>query len=235
MSLVTAFEIKVIAIVTMLIDHIGLAFFLSSPYYLIFRLIGRISFPLFAWAIANGAHHTKNVKHYMARLFVFAFISQIPYLLFHQHRDSSFFQFNIFFTLFLGLIVIFLLNRIKNEYFRALLIVSAAFMAEVFHFEYGAAGLLTIVVFYLFFADLKKAFIYLIVIFSSIYLLPVILEYKIAGRVNVDAVILMQPLAVVSILFISRYNQKEGLKLKYIFYIFYPLHLFILYLIQTLL
>lgn len=229
----TAFDIKVIAIVTMLIDHIGLAFFFPlSPAYLLFRLIGRLSFPLFAFMIANGAHYSKNMKKYLIRLFIFALISEFPYLLFHQQRDPSFFQFNIFFTLFVGLLTINLLMRTKEKFIRVLIIISVAFVAELLQFEYGAVGVLVILIFYFYFHNIRMIFLTILPLFLTAYIAPVVFMYLKDGTVRVDPVWLMEPLAITSLLFIVMYNRKEGLKRKYLFYAFYPIHLFVLYLIK---
>ena len=75
----TSFVLKIIAIITMFIDHLGYAVFNRfSP----LNFIGRISFPIFAFQISEGYIHTKNVKKYLARLFIFSLISQIPFYLF---------------------------------------------------------------------------------------------------------------------------------------------------------
>ena len=74
----TVFHLKIIAILTMTIDHVGFFFF---PDIEVLRIIGRLSFPLFAWLIANGAYHTKNMHAYLVRLFIFALISQVPFSL----------------------------------------------------------------------------------------------------------------------------------------------------------
>ena len=229
----STFEIKVIAIVTMLIDHIGLAFFFPlSPGYLLFRLIGRLSFPLFAWLIANGARHTKNSKKYAVRLFAFALISQFPFLLFHQQRDPTFFRLNIFFTLCMGLLIIVLLKRIKGKLVRSFIILAAVVMAEVFQFEYGGTGMLVILIFYYFFNNIRMMFLTLFTLFLIVHIVPAVLEYIQYGIIRADPIWLMQPLAVVSLLFILMYNGKEGIKLKYFFYLFYPFHLFLLYVIK---
>ena len=59
--------IKLIAIITMTIDHIGAVFFENC---LIFRIIGRIAFPLFVYSIMIGYFNTKSIKKYILRLFI---------------------------------------------------------------------------------------------------------------------------------------------------------------------
>ena len=76
----SSFVIKIIACITMLLDHIKY----SSPVFENFatEYLGRLSFPLFAFLIAEGYTHTKNLKKYYKRLFVFGLLSQIPFMLF---------------------------------------------------------------------------------------------------------------------------------------------------------
>ncbi|WP_312694011.1 TraX family protein, partial [Caproiciproducens sp.] len=91
-------QLKVLAVVTMLTDHIGAILF---PSVLLFRIIGRLSFPLFCFLISEGLLYTANLKGYLERLFFFALISEVPYdLAFHgtvYYPQSQ----NVFFTLFL--------------------------------------------------------------------------------------------------------------------------------------
>lgn len=73
----TSSGLKIIAIVTMLIDHIGLVLF---PELFILRLIGRLAFPpIFAFLLVEGFFHTKDVKKYMVRLGMYALISEVPF------------------------------------------------------------------------------------------------------------------------------------------------------------
>ncbi len=222
----TAFQIKLIAIITMTIDHVGLFFF---PDVEVLRIIGRLSFPLFAWLIANGAYHTKNIKSYMLRLFVFAFISQVPFwLAFHLIFPVDL-GLNIFFTLFLGLVAIYGKQKIKNNVGWMLLVMLCSFTALILNTDYGAAGVLSIVGFYVFFNNLPKLVVFQMLLFFLFFTVPAILLYTETLQLNIVG--LLQPIAVTSLFFIAKYNKKEGLKAKYLFYFFYPLHLLAIYLI----
>lgn len=66
-----------IAMITMLIDHIGAVFF---PHVVELRIIGRIAFPIYAFAVFIGYKHTRNVQKYIWRLFWIAVISQVPFM-----------------------------------------------------------------------------------------------------------------------------------------------------------
>ena len=70
--------IKLVAIITMLIDHIGYIFF---PNIIIFRIIGRIAFPLFVYCVALGADYTKNINNYILKLLIFGIVTQPIYIL----------------------------------------------------------------------------------------------------------------------------------------------------------
>ena len=68
-------SLKLIACVTMLIDHIGALFF---PYALWLRIIGRISFPIYCFLLAEGVHHTHSPLTYGLRLLLVALIQKYP-------------------------------------------------------------------------------------------------------------------------------------------------------------
>lgn len=92
--------LKLIAIVTMLIDHIGYMFF---PHIQLFRTIGRIAFPIFAYQIALGYKNTSNLPKYSLRLFVFALISYLPYVWFNADLEPNYIAFNVMFLLLAGI------------------------------------------------------------------------------------------------------------------------------------
>ena len=158
--------LKLIGIIAMTIDHIGWLFF---PNIVLFRIIGRIAFPIFAYQISVGYRNTSNVYKYMARLFIFALISQIPYGLLAN-------QLNIMFTLLIGLIMI------QLRQINTILSLLPLFLTYCIDIDYGIYGLLTIYGFYVF-QDIRLFFIVLNTIlykplqFFSIMALP-ILNYE---------------------------------------------------------
>ncbi len=96
--------IKLVAIIAMTADHIGNAFF---PDYPVFRWIGRIAFPLFCYCLTVGMLYTHDIKRYLLRLGAFALISQPFWILAFNADDilGNLFNLNIFFTLFVSLLV----------------------------------------------------------------------------------------------------------------------------------
>ena len=73
----TAFTLKIIALLSMLVDHIGVTFPEATPFG--FRAVGRLAFPIFVYLLAEGFRHTKAPEKFLMRLFIFAIISEIPY------------------------------------------------------------------------------------------------------------------------------------------------------------
>lgn len=90
--------LKLIALLFMIVDHTGAAFF---PQCLEMRLLGRIAFPLYAWCLAVGAEYTRNIWKYALRLLIVGVISQPVYVFAMRHQWM---EWNIFATLLLGLL-----------------------------------------------------------------------------------------------------------------------------------
>lgn len=115
---ITGSTLKMIAIITMFIDHTAAVILERMLYmqrfssqtaytvYIIMRLVGRLGFPIFCFLLIEGFCHTRNVKKYACRLFLFALLSEIPFDL--GFRGSIFYRQyqNVFFTLLIGLIVL---------------------------------------------------------------------------------------------------------------------------------
>lgn len=115
---VNADVLKLFAMTVMLIDHIG-AFLIPAddPLYRPLRIIGRLAFPILCFLIAEGAHYTRSIPKYMARLALFAVISTPPYNLVHGSEWYSLDNVNIFFTLFLGLAAIYSITELPKSFF----------------------------------------------------------------------------------------------------------------------
>jgi len=220
-----AFAIKMIAIVTMIIDHVGVFLF---PQVLIFRTIGRLSFPLFAWLIANGAKHTKDINLYLKRLFIFSLISQAPYFFALKAAGVASPGGNVLVTLFLGLLAIKVINEDRHNAVKVAVFVLCALAAQLIKSDYGVVGVLSIVSFYLFFDDLKRLVLTQCAIYIWVWYSLIAL-----GQVDLNIITLMQPISVLSLIFVVFYNKKPGPKAKYLFYVFYPLQFLVFYLLAV--
>ncbi|MCK9352228.1 MAG: TraX family protein [Candidatus Paceibacterota bacterium] len=218
-----AFHLKIIAIVTMVIDHIGYFFF---PQYIALRFIGRLSFPLFCWFVAEGAKHTQNEKKYLLRMFLFASVSQIPFLLANQFLDPGYRTLNAIFTLSIGLGAIILMRKIKNLPLRTVIAFSAFFLAEILLTDYGGAGVLSIVAFY-FFPNIPSMILSQIAIYGTFITMPAIVS-------SADLLWRWEIIGLLSIAFIALYNGQQGPRAKYLFYVFYPLQYAAIYLLLLL-
>lgn len=217
----TSFILKIIGIITMLFDHIGDAIIGRFSF---FNLIGRIAFPIFAFQAVQGYIHTKNFKKHMLKLFIFACISQIPFMLFLSTFTEEIFTLNIFFTLFLGLLALFIYDKCKNKILGFLFVILTSILAYFIHVDYGAFGILLMFCFY-FFRNKKISMAIVTIILSFFNYLPNIIATPTIWYIYVQCIIFTS----ISLIFILFYNKKEGPKSKYFFYIFYPLHLLILY------
>lgn len=215
----SSFVLKIIAIVSMFIDHIGYAIFGKFSF---FNYIGRIAFPIFAFQISEGYIHTRNLKKYFLRLFIFALISQIPFMLFYNLVSDQF-SLNIFFTLLLGLACIYIYDKSKYKFLSIIASIAIAFIAEVSHCDYGFYGVAIIFIFYLFKNNISKASIAFIIATTIKYLIPII-KYGLY-----DAYLYLLIFTLIPIIFISLYNGKKGKDTKYFLYLFYPIHLLLIY------
>jgi hypothetical protein len=149
----SAFAIKCVALAAMLIDHLGAVFPHIFP--LVFRVVGRMAFPLFAFLSAEACRHTRSLPHYLKRLGIFAVISQLPFALaFIARRPfhlSGLFVYdtNIFYTIFLGVLGYYFYVRLREKgkfYAWGIAPVAGALAAlgYVMDTDYGAAGVLFI-------------------------------------------------------------------------------------------
>lgn len=134
--------LKLIAILTMIVDHTGVIFF---PGVLWLRIIGRIAFPLFCWGIVLGLERTRNWRVYALRLFLMALVSQPFYMIALNHTWT---QFSVMATLLLGMLAI---QGIRSKWFYSHIWapVICVLLGSVFQMDYGWRGVLLIVLMYL--------------------------------------------------------------------------------------
>ncbi len=209
----SSFTLKCIAMVTMIIDHVGAVFF---PEVDILRIIGRVSFPIFCFLLVEGFFHTRNVYKYLLRLIAMGIISEPAFdRLFHGsffYTKSS----NIFFTLSIGLILMIICSKMPYMLERSAAFAAILLSCQFIHVDYGMYGVAMIGGFY-FLKKTKAA--------NVVY----------QGMINIILMGGLQAYGIIGTIATLFYNQKEGCKkFKYAFYILYPLHLYLFLLIANL-
>lgn len=221
----STFQIKLFACFFMLIDHMGVILF---PQYLVLRILGRVSFPLFAWLIATGYLHTRSVSHYLQRLLVFAIALQIPYTIYFKSLDL-----NIFFTLFLGLLSIYLNDHAKKSTVGFCAVFLVAAFGTAINADYGAYGVLTIFLFYYFYRNMEKLVLSQIILNLGTFIYSFVLLLIIKPE-SFPTIQFIQPFSVMALFFVAAYNGMKGRSMKYVFYLFFPVHLVLLWGIKLL-
>ena len=228
-----SFVLKLIACITMFIDHIGYVVFNGKSSF--FNYIGRLSFPIFAFQISEGYLHTRNIKKYIIRLLTFAVISQIPFMLFHSILSDEF-AINVIFTLLFGLLSIIVYDKC-HKLLGILAVIVLGIIAQYAKFDYGFYGVFITFLFYVFSKNkllLASGFIISTIINYSYK----IFQYNKFGievvKVAFSYYLPFLICTLFSIIFILMYNKKKGPNTKYLLYLFYPLHLLLIYVLNIL-
>lgn len=233
--------LKLIALITMLIDHIGASLFPSA---FVMRFIGRISFPIFAFGLAEGYIYTKSKEKYFKRLLVFSFVSFIPYiLLFGGYIDIKSFAYviylkpisaiqgklNIGFTFCLAFLSLMCIDRIranKKDIKGYIGIIVILLITNYVGVDYGIYGVLVVMTFYIFRDNYK-------IIFLAFCLIP----FSLIGAYDLS-VFICQYIAILAlpiIFFLKDKDINKNIKIpKWLSYTFYPLHITILWLLRVL-
>ena len=227
----TSFTLKIIGIVSMICDHFTKVFIKR---FNILNLIGRLAFPIFAYQSVQAYINTKNIKKHLIKLLVWALISQIPFQLFVSTITDGFYL-NVLFTFFLGLLALYIYDKINNKYIGFIIVIIISIISELIKVDYGAFGIILIFNFYYFVRIYKKKNRKLIMAISTFLLC----NFKYVGdMINypylVNPYFMLGIATSLAIIPIMLHNKQEGPKLKYFFYIIYPLHMIIFYLIYNL-
>lgn len=216
----SAFILKLIAIIAMVLDHVGAVFFPSEMWL---RAIGRLTMPIMSYFASVGYRKTKSVPKYLLRLGIFALISEpFYYLLFNDHANDIF-------TIFLGVAALFIADWLKKKFKRGWIVIFpyiiACAAAILLKSDWSYAGVLFIIAF--FYANESKIKILL-------YPLPVyalfMLEFYTEG-IEYFTLNLLQLTGLIALILLCFYTGKKGPNMKYFFYVFYPLHLLVIYII----
>ncbi|MBR1455194.1 MAG: hypothetical protein IJ593_11240 [Lachnospiraceae bacterium] len=232
--------LMLLAMFAMLIDHTALTLIINGKLYgydaslynnaielesakvwiylsAIMRSFGRISYPLFALLLVEGFRKTSNLFKYFLRVLLLAFISEIPYdlMVFNEFMTARCFTIqNVVFTFVIAILMLSLIRLISSwpVFFTLIPVVIAGFAVYFLKSDYGVPGIILIYVLYIMRNDLNLKCLFALVI----TFLMSFENYHGAGAL--------------SVFFIYFYDGKKGiLDLKRINYIFYPLHMIILY------
>ena len=246
----SALALKVLACVSMLLDHIGYFWNIDS-----LRIVGRIAFPIFVYMIYNGYRHTSSKGKYALRLAVFAVGTQIPFNLF-VYGQLFYNNGNVFFTLLAALLCLWSVDAmLKHKTLRWFCLLPTVIVCGLYHAgilvsDYGAIGVLMILVYY--FCD-REGMVWKVVtvlaFFCTIYY-----AHLLSWGKNFVLLIMERPYAFSAITgwkaiqaysglalpLIFAYNGQKGTiggktggkLLQYGFYLFYPLHMVVLYLLS---
>ena len=210
--------LKLLAVIFMTVDHIGMVLF---PQHIIFRQIGRLAFPVFAYMIAEGCHYTKSMPKYWGLVTAVAIICQVAYLVAMNSLYQCIF---VTFSLSIGLIWLIKIARNKGKWCWIMPILGVCvvlFVTEIlpsiltgtdYAVDYGFWGVMLPVAVYLGKSKLEK----LLLAFVVLLLLAM-------GSASV------QLYSLLAVGLLALYNGKRGRGLgKYFFYIYYPAHLLII-------
>ena len=233
--------LKLIAIVTMVIDHLGAVMF---PQYRWMRVVGRIAFPIFCYCIASGCIYTRDIRKYALRVLVMAMLVQPLYVtaMNHQTRMAfdwahNFFRLDlifrhyymdthlaIHFTLFMGILLIWSLQEKKY-------IATAAVFAVCWYLQssldYGMYGVYLIVLFWALIDRPLTSFLW-VAAYMAWYGLPT-LRMKLWPVERVNIYVQLYALMALPLIYIPT---KTKIRVnKWVFYLFYPAHLAVIYLL----
>lgn len=232
--------LRFIAMFFMLLDHMWATLIAGNDWM---TYVGRMAMPIFAFLVAEGYVHTKNLKKYKLRLLLFGVLSEVPFNLIVAGGVFFPFHQNVMFTLLLGLLAVERIDKIRKNLspkaviINVLLLFGICILSVITFVDYNITGVLTVVMFYL----LRN------VPFSPIWqllgmiLINIVLRKGMYIPITIGTVtfeFITQGFAVFSLLFIWCYNGQKGCDKKwvqYFAYAFYPLHMLALYVVWLIL
>ncbi len=233
--------LKWIAALLMLVDHAALLLLpYGSPLYIGCRFVGRLAMPIFAYKVALGFIHTKNFNKYLTRMLVMTLFAQVPftYILYQASLPALItstnglifvMHWNIGLTFSIVLLILHLMP--KQTLGSSLTIFALLFVAN--YADYGIYGVLLVALFYMY-ATHRIQWRQLTMLFGLLCLFQLSgLRYASLAPLQALVVFFNATLPLVSLLLI-RYAPDKPVRLpRYFFYVFYPLHMFILGVLYT--
>ena len=225
--------LKHLAIVTMVIDHIGVVLL---PDWFILRVIGRLSFIIFCFLLAEGAVFTHSRTKYTIRLLLIALVSIVPFSYAKYGEWFNFEDLNVFFVLASSVMMLSLFDLCKNKPFeyiyKLLIVILFGVVGYLVGFEYNLYGYALVACFYKFRGN--KVAIWWGATVATLVALPLFKIFVESSRpINAIVYSVLEAIGLISLLFIFAYNGERGKQLpKWFYYLFYPAHLGILILLK---
>lgn len=224
--ILTGSALKMIAVVTMTIDHVASHLLrhqatFTEPlltyhghtltWYFLLRCVGRLAFPIFAFLIVEGFIHTRNHRRYGWNLFVCALISEIPWAL--THKGLHLMGHNVMFTLLWGYLGLCVIERYRHDSHKVgLILIGMLVVAFLFRADYDGSG------------------------FAFIIMLYALRRHRVLQAIVGCCMLSLKWIAGLAFIPINMYNGRRGFihgqLAKYLFYAFYPAHLFVIWLIK---
>ena len=213
--------LKLIAMISMVFDHVGDNFFPEQTWM---RVIGRIALPIFAFCVAEGFCHTRDRWKYLRRMGVFALVSEIPFDLVTAHKLLEFSHQNIMLTFFWAILGLLCYEAVRKKLSKG----GAVLGALVLLFFAGSSLLL----------GMDYNFLAVGLIFLYYLLRDKALVWRHAAGMAFHALLRNKDIywfGLLGFLFLFLYNGKKGRGLKWLFYLFYPGHLLLIWGVKLLL
>lgn len=215
LQILNSYHLKILALVTMIIDHIGAIFY---PDLIFLRIIGRVAFVLYAFMLVEGVYHTNNIHKYIKKIFIWALLSEVPFDIAFYGKPFYFGHQNIYFTLLISILGIYFLQRIKYFFYSIIVVMVVIGVSYFLNFDYSWYGTTMIMAFYL----LRKMCTFKFIFIETI---STIATFNILG---------VQIFAFLGFIPILIYNGQQGKKNGSIYYSYYAIHLLIFALIKYL-
>ena len=216
--------LKLIACLTMLLDHAAAVMVNDHWPYVIMRGLGRIAFPIYCFLLVEGAHYTKSPRKYALRLLTGALLAEIPFDMALFGRITWEYQ-SVMITMLLGFGALWVMGRCEKPLLKGLGVIPFILLGDLLRTDYGSFGVLLIAMLG-FFRDLPMGKVMQCVSICLICALIPSLELRL-GMFQIS----LELFGVLSILPILLYFGKKqtGSKLvQWAFYLFYPVHLTVL-------
>ncbi len=217
-------QLKIIALIAMTCDHMGKLLF---PELKVLQIIGRFAFPIFAYMIAEGCTYTRNMKKYFGMTAGVALICQIVYFVTMQSLYMC-----VMVTFALSIVLIAIIKKAQQTkntrsatlwwFVFGFSIIATFFLCSIlpnlptgtdYYIDYGMIGVMLPVIIYVYNSKVTKL--------VATTLMLILLGSYLGG---------LQWFALMAVLLLALYNNERGkLRLKYVFYIYYPLHMAAIY------